>query len=245
MKTIPVAVQLYTVRELCAKDFLGTLREVSKIGYRHVELAGLYGLSPKELKKALDDLGLAAVSAHVDPDKTGEVVDLCRTLGMSFVVRSFGPDKLTTTELCREAARYLNDTGARLRANGIEFCYHNHNWEFTRVDGRYPLDLIYEETDPKNLKAQLDVYWIKRGGEDPVQYIEKLGARCATLHLKDMAPDTDFAEVGSGVLDFKAITDAGRKAGVHAFIVEQDSCKRPPLESIRMSFEHLRQIGVA
>jgi sugar phosphate isomerase/epimerase len=245
MNQIPVAVQLYTVRALCAKDFLGTLSEVAKIGYRHVELAGMHGLTAKELKKALDDLALTPTSAHMAPEPVEKTLDDCRALGIRYAVCGVDRRKLTAAQGCREAAQFLDAAGARLRAGGVHLCYHNHNWEFEKVDGRYALDRLYEASDPQNLHAQLDVFWIQRGGEDPVAYLRKLGSRCALLHLKDMAPDGDFAEVGSGTLDFPAILAAGREAGVRAFIVEQDTCKRPPLESIRMSLEYLRTLGAA
>jgi sugar phosphate isomerase/epimerase len=244
MNQIPLAVQLYTVRELCAKDFIGTLREVAKVGYRHVELAGMHGLSAKELKKALDDLGLTVISAHVNPQETQKVLDDCAVLGHRAVACGYDKAKLATVEGCREAGRILGEAGANLRKGGVSLCYHNHNWEFEKVDGRYALDVLYESSDPQNLKAQLDVYWIKRGGGDPVTYLRKIGARCELLHLKDMAANGDFAEVGSGTLDFPAILKAGQEIGVKAFIVEQDICNRPPLESIRMSFEYLDTLGV-
>lgn len=245
MNKIPVAVQLYTVRDLCAKDFIGTLREVAKIGYRHVELAGMHGLSAKETRKALDDLGLKATSAHMAPEPADKVLDDCRALGINMVACGYDPKKLKTIEGVREAGKYLNGAGEKLRKGGVTLCYHNHNWEFEQVDGKFVLDWFCELSDPKNLAFQLDVYWIKRGGPDPVAHMQKVGARCPLLHLKDMATDGSFAEVGSGSLDFPAIIKLGEKLGVKAFIVEQDICKRPPLESIRMSLEYLKKIGAA
>ncbi len=243
MNKIPVAVQLYTVRDLCAKDFIGTLRQVAKIGYRHVELAGLHGLGAQDLKKALDDLGLTVTSAHVAPEQADKVLEEARVLGYKHAVCGYDAKKLKTADGCREAGRFLGAAGAKLRKGGVQLCYHNHNWEFEKVDGAYALDRLYQASDPNDLKAQLDVYWIKRGGEDPVRYMQKLGARCELLHLKDMAPDGDFAEVGSGTLEFPAILKLGAKIGVKAFIVEQDTCKRPPLESIRMSLDYLKKLG--
>src|SRR5262245_52503120 len=191
MNKIPLAVQLYTVRELCAKDFIGTLSEVAKAGYRHVELAGMHGLNASQLKKALDDLGLTVISAHVNPQETQKVLDDCAVLGHRVVACGYDKSKLTTLAGCREAGRVLGEAGAKLRKGGVSLCYHNHNWEFEKVDGKYALDVLYESSDAQDLKAQLDVYWIKRGGADPVTYLRKVGARCATLHLKDMAGNGD------------------------------------------------------
>lgn len=245
MNRIPLAVQLYTVREQCKRDFSGTLRQVAKIGYEYVELAGMHGLSAIELRKLLDDLGLKVISAHMPLDPLEKTIEDSRALGAKMVACGYDPKKLKSVDGCREAGRYLSEIGGKLRAAGIELAYHNHNWEFEKVEGQYALDRLYEAADPQNLKAQLDVYWVKRGGEDPLKYIEQLGSRCLMLHLKDMAPDGDFAEVGSGTLDFPAILKAGEQVGTKALIVEQDTCKRPPLESIRMSFDHLKKLGAA
>jgi len=137
-------------------------------------------LSPKELRKALDDLGLKAISTHIAPEPAGKVLEECRALGMNMAVCGYDPGKMKTIEGVREAARFLNSAGENLRKGGVTLCYHNHNWEFEKVDGKLVLDWLYELSDPQNLKAQLDVYWIKRGGPDPVSYTRSSArvARC-------------------------------------------------------------------
>ena len=126
----------------------------------------------------------------------------------------------------------------------MDLAYHHHHFEFIKFDGQTGLDLLFQNTSPRHVKAELDTFWIKYGGEDPAGYIRHLGPRGTHLHLKDMTPNRQFAEVGTGTLDFPAILSAASEAGVKWGIVEQDSTYgRPPLECLRTSLENLRRLG--
>lgn len=245
-----VALQMYTVRDDQQRDFRGTMRRVREIGYGAVEFAGYGGLNPEEIRALLGELHLEAAGTHtgleaLERDFAG-TVRLHHSIGAKFVTVPSLPGQryARTEEGFRAAARDLDAMGARLAAEGLTLAYHNHNFEFFPAGARTGLDLLYEETDPAHLHAELDVYWAIKGGSDPAALIRKLGARCSLVHIKDMAADGSFAEVGTGSVDFEAIFAAGDAVGSQWYIVEQDACReRPPLEAIQVSLEHLRRWG--
>jgi sugar phosphate isomerase/epimerase len=248
---IPVALQLYTVRDDFARDPIGTLRAVAQVGYTAVEIAGLGGMTAPQLRKQLDDLGLAAPSIHIGLDdlrgRLNDALDEAQALGCTFVVCPWAPEEWRQDAAAyRRLAEILRGVGERCGERGIAFAYHNHNFEFERCDGQYGLDLLFDAAGT-GVKSELDVYWAAFAGADPVSYIRHLGARCAVLHLKDMAKDESrtFAEIGAGRIDFAPIFDAARAAGTQLYVVEQDTCQHPPLESIRISLENLRAWGIA
>ncbi len=251
-KRIPVALQLYTVRDQTAKDFVGTLKRVAEMGYAGVEFAGTGGLAAAELKKLLDDLGLRVAGSHV---ALGEyerdlqaVIDYNLAIGNRYLVVPFLPEDLRQDEAAWVAiAGRMNEIGAACREQGLTLAYHNHAFEFQRFGGRYALEILYDETDPALVKGEPDVYWFVRGGADPVAWLKERPGRCPLVHLKDMAPGAEqtFAEVGEGVIDFAPIFAAAQAGGAEWYIVEQDICKRPSLESAALSLRHLREWGIA
>jgi sugar phosphate isomerase/epimerase len=248
-----VALQMYTLREDAARDFSGTLRSVAAMGYPAVELAGYGGLGPEALYDLVRGLGLEVAGTHTGIDVLerdfAAVVRLHHVLGARYVTIPSLPGQRypRNAEGFRRAAQDLEALGRRLAAEGLVLGYHNHDFEFFPVDAageRRGLDILWDETDPQHVRAELDVYWARKAGVDPAAYIRKLGARCSLLHLKDMAPDGSFAEVGTGVLDFAGILAAGDAVGTDWLIVEQDVCReRPPLEAVRLSLENLRRWG--
>jgi sugar phosphate isomerase/epimerase len=248
----PIAVQMYTLRNEVASDYAGTLRAVAELGYGAVELTTLGSFSAAELRTELDTLGLQVAGMHVGLDRLERqldtVLDELRTLGARYVVcPAVPPERRSSAEGWRELARSLDQIGRRCRSQGLQLCYHNHDFEFQRFDNQTGLDILFGASDPELVKSELDVYWAAFAGADPVALIRQLGSRVPLIHLKDMAadPSRTFAEVGHGVLDFAAIFAAGDEAGVEWYIVEQDRCARPPLESIGMSLAYLRSIGRA
>ena len=223
MAKIPLAVQLYTLRDLTSKDFAGTLKQVAQIGYAGVELAGWGNLkSVGEVKKVLDDNNLKLAGSHIGIDglekDLNKVLDENQTLGNKNIVVPYMPDtRRKDAAGWKQVAASFNKLAAECRKRGFEFAYHNHSFEFEQFDGTSGFDILWANTDPQLVKAELDVFWIQHGGADPVAYIKKLGKRVHLLHLKDMAagPDRKFAEVGSGILDFKSHR-RGRAEGRHA-----------------------------
>lgn len=249
MSDIPVALQLYTVRDALAQDYPGTLEKVKQIGYDVVQLTGQMPYDGPEMARLLDGIGLAVAGIHVGLDALEEKADywadFARTVGTQDLVVPYLPEELRRTreDWLAMAAR-LDALGASFGRQGIRLSYHNHNFEFIQFGGVYALDLLYENSSPENLRAEIDTYWVQYGGADPVEYIRKYPGRQPILHLKDMASDEErsFAEIGRGILDWKAITAAAAEAGVEMFCVEQDRCSGDPVESARISRDYLKEL---
>jgi sugar phosphate isomerase/epimerase len=253
MARLPVALQMYTVRDDLAADFVGTLRKVAEIGYTAVEIDPPAGMTAAEARTVLADLGLTAVAAHIGFDDLASdpsaALAAAKELGCSYAVcPSIPEERRGDAAAYRAAGQILSSVGAKAKEYGLQLAYHNHNFEFEHFDGRLAYEILIEAADPEMLVSEFDVYWAQYGGVDPVAYIRKLGSRCRILHMKDMAADADrsFAEVGEGILDMEAIVAAGQDAGVEWYIVEQDrSTKRPPIEAARLSLSNMRARGWA
>ena len=252
MPNMGIGVQLYTLRDLTAKNFARTINAVAKLGYQSVELAGYGDLkSPKDVKKALDDAGLKAPAGHYAIDvlekEAERIKDEAELLGLETVVVPYlAEDRRKGADGYKRTAELMNEIGNVMHGVGLELAYHNHSFEFEKFDGKYGLDILYENTMAHLVKAEIDVYWVKHGGADPAALIDKLGDRVRLLHLKDMGPEPEkrFAEVGTGSLDFKAILAAAEKHGVRWGMVEQDNTyDTPPLDAIRTSYENLKKLG--
>ncbi len=247
-----VALQMYTVRDDQARDFRGTFRQVAAMGYPAVEFAGFGGLGAEEVQALLGELRLEAAGTHtgleaLERDFEGQVRFHHAIGARNVTVPSIPGNRYPRNEEgFLRAARDLDAMGRRLAAEGLCLAYHNHDFEFFRAGARSGLDILYEESDPAHLHAELDVFWAKKGGVEPAEYIRKLGSRCTLVHIKDMGADGSFAEVGTGSIDFQAIFGAGDDVGTEWYIVEQDVCRqRPPLEAVRVSLDNLRKWGRA
>ncbi len=250
MTKIPVALQLYTVRDDIRKDWERTLRDIARIGYAGVEFAGYADRTASDLKSLLADLNLRPAGGHVPigqlESDLDRVIDFALELGNPYVVCPWIPQERRKKKSDWLAiAQLFNSVGEKCRQNGLTFCYHNHSFEFEKFDDACALDLLFGATNPELVKAELDTYWIQHGGADPAEYLRCYSGRCPLLHLKDMADDEkrSFAEVGRGILDWKTIFEAADAGGVEWYIVEQDTCPGPPIESAHASFENLRKWG--
>ncbi len=245
MANIPVAVQMYTLREESEKDFVGTLKKVAEIGYQGVEFAGYYDMSAKELKKVIDCLGLKAASSHIPLEvlksDLSNVMTYQQEIGSSKIVCPFLAPELRTEEGYSELIRTLNDIGKECSKEGLTLCYHNHDFELERLSsGKTALETIFDETNPEWVKAEFDIYWLTRAGENPVDWMKRYHDRTPLVHLKDMTTDGEqfFAELGTGGVDLNAVLQQGDQSNVDWWIVEQDKCKRSPFESIEMSMNY-------
>jgi sugar phosphate isomerase/epimerase len=200
------------------------------------------------MKSCLDRLGLAASGSHVGIDlltnEFDKVIEYNLEIGNMYIICPWAGYESKEDYL--KAAKLYNAIGEKCHAKGLQFCYHNHAHEFTEYDGQHGLDIIYANSAPEFVQAEIDTYWVKRAGIDPVAYINSYSGRCPLIHLKDMEANEkmDFAELGNGMIDIPAIIDAAKAAGSKWLIVEQDSCKRPPLESIKISYDYLKKIKV-
>ena len=272
----PIAVQLYSVRDAMAEDFEGTIKKVKEMGYDGVEFAGLFGKSAKEIKAICDENGLVPISAHVsiddimvDPEK---VIGDYAEIGCKFIAIPYAPeDRRPGAPLFDDTIAKIREYSAIAKKVGITMLYHNHDFEFKKIDGVYGLDLIYTLLTPDELQTELDTCWVNVGGEDPAKYIKKYAGRAPVVHLKDFvmngkekpqklyaligiddgAQDEEeneafaFRPCGYGVQDMPAILDACKEAGAGWVVVEQDqpSMGKTPLESIKMSIDYLKTIN--
>ncbi len=253
--TLPIALQLYTVRESMNKDVEGTLQQVAAAGYRNVELAGYYKRTAEDFKKLLDRFKLTAIGAHVSPDATEEnmkkLADEARLFGYRYVVTSGFPGfqwgKDPTVEEWTAGVKKLAQISELARKHGLTFCYHNHSFEFVKLAGgsQRPMDMIYDH--PARIAAELDVYWVTHGHDDPLAWMDRLTGRVPLLHVKDMAPGSErkFSEVGTGVVKIKEVVARAAKVGAQFLIVEQDSnwIDSDPVKSAVMSLHNLQRIA--
>jgi sugar phosphate isomerase/epimerase len=254
MAKMNISVQLFTLRDATAVDLPRVLKAVKKIGYAGGELAGYGNLaSAAEVKQAFDDAGLKVSGAHVSIDALekdlAKVIADSKTLGnKNVVVPYLGEERRKDAAAWKTFAGVMNDFGRKLAAEGLVLGYHNHAFEFEKFDGKSGMDIFWENSDPKLVKAELDMYWIQHAGENPAAYLKKLANRCNLVHQKDMEPGEEkrFAPVGTGLLDFKSISDAAAGLGVEWGVVEQDRCyDKDPLQNVELSFRNLQKLGIA
>ncbi|MED4225236.1 sugar phosphate isomerase/epimerase [Neobacillus cucumis] len=247
MRNIPVALQMFTLREESAKDFAGTLKKVAELGFDGVELAGFNGLTAMELKGLLDEVGLKAAACHVPLEQLesnlAQVIEDQKILGSKYVVVPYlMPDRRSENDY-KALFSILNQLGETCRREGISLCYHNHDFELERLsDSRMVLEAIFDKTNPEMVKAELDIYWLTKAGQKPAEWIEKYKNRTPLIHLKDMTTDEEqfFAELGTGGVDLEAVLQMGEETDIQWWIVEQDVSRRTPFESIEMSMNYLK-----
>ena len=240
-----IGVQLYSVRSLMEKDFAGTLEKVAAAGYKEVEFAGYYNNKPEDVKKLLDRLGLTAPSTHVPidmlRDKLDSVIQTAQVVGHQYIVCPWLAPADRTMEKYKAHATLFNKVGAACQKAKIQFAYHNHDFEFEAVDGKMPYDMLLAETDAKLVKMELDLFWIKKGGQDTLAYFAKYPGRFALCHVKDMTADQKMVDVGKGQIDFAKIFAQSKQAGLKHYFVEHDQPENP-LESITASCQYLKNL---
>ena len=220
MPKLPIALQMYTVRDDAGRDFAGTVRQVAAIGYAGVELAGRGGLSVRELRDVLNETGLRVCGSHIGMDQMenniGQVISENLEIGNSRVVVPYlADDRRQGADGYKKTAETLNGLGETLRTQGLTLCYHNHAFEFEPLEGgQFGLDVLLDNTDPMLVKAEVDTYWALVGGQDPVAFIQKHKGRVPLLHLKDRdTSDGSFAELGAGDLPLDALIAAAPEVG--------------------------------
>lgn len=241
---LQVALELYTVRNETSRDFVGTLRRVAQLGYIGVEFAGYGNLTVPEMSALLAETGLRAVATHLRLDALQEsqldqAIRYCEEIDCVNIVLPSLPQEQRTLEGIQALAPQLNAIGQRCQQHGITFGYHNHDFEFARVDGTYLLDHLLQLTDASLVKIELDVYWAAYAGVDPIAYLQQYADRIALIHLKDMAADRSMTEVGKGILDMQGICAFAEEHSLWG-IVEHDHPEIPALESARISLEYFK-----
>jgi len=248
-KLARIGVQLYTVRTLMEKNVEETLRQVAGIGYNEVEFAGYFNRQPSALRQTLDSLGLSAPAAHVglndlEGDRLARTLDAASTLGHHYLIVAWmPPEARKTLDDWKSISARFNKAGQAVQARGMQFAYHNHDFEFVPIDGKVPLDVMLEATDPALVKMELDLYWIAKGGGDWRAYFARWPGRFKLVHVKDSAgpPEHEQRDVGAGSLPFAQIFAQRASAGIEHFFVEHDQ-PADPLASITASYNHLKQL---
>lgn len=273
MKKFPIALQLYSVCEDMEKDFEGTLKKVKELGYDGVEFAGLFGKSAADVKALTEKYHLTPISAHVpfvdmmaDPEKVlGDYAEIgCRFVAIPYLTEEYRPgtDGFQKTI---DGARLLGEVAKK---KGIQLLYHNHDFEFVKLDGKYALDILYDTLPADLLQTELDTCWVKVAGEDPSAYLRKYAGRSPVVHLKDFYKEGDrtdgmyeligiqskektadkkafeFRPLGKGMQDFNEILKASEDAGAEWVVVEQDrpSMEKTPMECAEISIAYLKEL---
>lgn len=260
---IPLGLQLYTVRDDLAKNFTGTLNEITAIGIRKVQTAGLtaYGHSAIQLRKIFDDIGLTWESSHVAGDElrlsAQQAIDRAKAAGLKNLVCPFplyptdqaavlaGP----TSDDWKRGAETCNKIGERCKRAGLTLSYHNHNVEFKKLGGAYAYDILLKELDPALVQMEMDIGWVVASGADPVDYLTRFPTRFHSLHIKDLKPqgipNTNLkmtsAIIGQGIVDWTRVLAAVRKASVSSAYLEIEEPYDPsPMAMVRASYAYLK-----
>jgi sugar phosphate isomerase/epimerase len=243
-----IGVQLYTVRDAVQRDLEGTLARVADIGYQEVEFAGYAGRTAAQVRDAVHRAGLRAPSAHVPLSALGQgwdqVLDDARTVGHRYLVMPWLDEKdRPNLDAYRRIADRLNRAGEAASRAGLRFGYHNHAFEFTPMENRLPYDVLLEATDPTHVLFELDLYWITKGGQDPLAYFARWPGRFQMVHVKDSAgpPEHQMADVGAGTIDWARIFAHRKQAGIEHFFVERDD-PPDPFASIAASYAYLKDL---
>lgn len=250
-----IGAQYYTIRESLKtiEDFELACKKIKDIGYKIVQISGT-PLGAAEMKEVLDKYGLKVVVTHRSFDDfksdLGEIISYNKILGCEICGIGVMPDEAKASVSGLNAfIREMNEMAAKIRKEGMYFGYHNHHFEFIKIDGKCIMDRLIEETNPENVVFIVDTYWLQVGGVNPVDYIKKLGSRAAAVHFKDYEAvvsyeqKSTFCEVGKGNLDWDKIIAVCEEVGSKWALVEQDVCVGDPFECLKTSYEYLLTKG--
>lgn len=270
MKKFKIGLQLYSVRDEMEKDFFGTIEKVKKMGYDGIEFAGLFGRTAAEIKEKCTEIGIEPISAHVpfvDMMKDPDILEVYAEIGCKYVVMPYLTEEYRPgNEKFNEVIAGAKLLGEKAKSLGIRLCYHNHDFEFVKLDGKYALDILYEEVGADILETQIDTCWVNVAGVDPAEYVRKYSGRAGTVHLKDFVGGKsenmyaligiddneekkssgkfEFRPLGCGVQNIPSIMAAAEDAGAEWLIVEQDEATmgKTSLESAEISMDYLRSL---
>ncbi len=257
---LPIGLQLYTLRDDLVKDVAGTIKKLAQIGYREVEVYDYYGKTAAEFRRILKDNGLTAPSGHYMTkhikSNWEKHIAFAKEVGLKYMVNAIlEPEERKSFDDYKRLAELFTHAAEQTRKAGIQFCYHNHNFEFKKFGETTPYDFLLKALDPALVKFEMDCFWVTHAGQDPVVLFKKHQGRFPLLHIKDLKAghpprqELDarmglFAEVGRGTIDWKRIFAEARTGGVKHYYVEQDFCERPPLQSIKISYDYLKNMKV-
>jgi len=268
---LPLGLQLYSVRDRLPKDYEGTLKQLAALGYREVEAAGFFGHSPSEVKQAMTHAGLRCVSAHYPLKdllpKVDETIQFGKDLGLQYIVcsspmlkdpsrvndpNSRAARELMTLEDWRWNADQFNHIGNKVSAAGMRFAYHNHTPEFRLENGVLFYDELMKSTDPAKVSMELDCGWAAAAGQKPVELLTRYATRISMLHVKDFKmghgvvplPAPPSTELGHGVIDYRPIFEAAKKARIEHVFVEQEEFDMPEMDALKIDADYMRKLTV-
>lgn len=250
-------IQLYTVRDAMKANAKDTLAQVSKLGYKNLELAGysngkFYGMEPVEFRKVVEDLGMKVISSHtgvevkgVDTGNAQKMAEDHAKIGVKYCVQPWlVEERRKTADSYKKFVDELNLVAEVMKKSGIRFGYHNHDFEFKKVDNVIPFyDIYLKNADPKLMTFELDLYWATKAGHNPVDIFKKYPGRFELWHVKDMENSADkfFAPVGTGTINFKEIFAHQKDSGLKYYFVEQDATRdNKPMDAIKTSIDNLK-----
>ena len=247
-----VAMQMYTFRKEAAADYPGTLKRLAQMGWPAVQVSGIHSYKAKDIGKVMKDLGLGSAGTHVNFRKLetefNAFVDLVKDLGTEWAIIPSRPDDWAPgADGWRSFGRAMTEMGAKLKKVGLRLGYHNHAFEFQKLDGKPGYDLFFESADPGLVHNELDTYWVQYAGCDPVAYLKKFAGHIQVTHFKDMGPGQEkpMVPIGTGILDWPKIIEACKAGGTEWICCEQD--ETAPLETweaARQSLESCKKWGL-
>ncbi len=248
-----IAAQLYTVRDFTQTPagIEKSLRKVKEIGYDAVQISGFGPIDPHKLKNLLAEIGLEVCATHISFERLKNDLDsvikehklwACKYLGLGIMPEEYRD----SAQGIRKFIQEITPIARKIKDNGLQFIYHNHNVEFAKYGDQTGMDILLEESEPEVFDFEIDTYWIQAGGADPVEWIKKVANRMNVVHFKDMTVDgwdPVMAEVGEGNLNWQRITTACKENEVEWACVEQDICPGDPFDSLEISLNNLKKMG--
>ncbi|EFM09547.1 Xylose isomerase domain protein TIM barrel [Paenibacillus curdlanolyticus YK9] len=249
-----IGIQMYTLRDRAENDFIGTIREVAELGYQAIEFAGFFNTSSSDVKKVLEETGLKAPSAHIGLQWTesedemwkafDEQIAFAKEIGLQYIVTPWAPlPENPNQEDVDKLAGILKQASTKVKAAGMTYGYHNHDFELKLVDGVPLIDRLLQQLTPDELIAEFDLGWVHIGGGAPADYISRYAGRVPLAHFKDFGDHRSDTEIGAGLVNFQPVLAIAEQSGIEYFIVEQEQFQSSSLESAKISLEYFRKKG--
>ena len=248
-KKMKTGLQLWTIRDSISTDLAGTLAALGKIGYNSLEPFGFdgsfYKHPAREFRKMCNNLGMDITCTHcgITATNAAEYAEKAAEAGLEYLILpSFSGRPEKTLDDFKKVAHEMNQIGEATKKSGITFGYHNHNFEFRQMEGKLPYDILLAETDPALVSFQMDIFWVVKGGQDPLQYFEKHPGRFHTWHVKDMGNDGESCIVGNGKIKFRDLMGQSKKAGLKRIFVEQEQYSEgTPIYCVEQSYKYIQK----
>ncbi|MFL2632278.1 MAG: sugar phosphate isomerase/epimerase family protein [Candidatus Marivariicella sp.] len=251
-----LGLQIHSVRPQLLLDFEGTLKKIADIGFKNIEAYGLDAsglfiekIKPLVYKKTVNNLGMNLLSTHVnyfDYENSEKVVDLCLEAGVKYAIIPSMPENFRKSiNQYQRFAEYLNMVGEKFKESGITFGFHNHDYQFQKLENEIPYEILIKETEKELVTFQADLYWMTKGGADPLKFIHKFPGRYKSFHVKDIDLNGNRRSVGSGIIDFEAILNAKKVAGLKDYFVEDFRPDNSPFIKLKKSFDYLMKSNFA